>query len=621
MADLKKKISELNKIPSVAFTDEIEISRGASSWSATLQKVYELFGIASKMEQVPTAPDGNLSEFDDAGQVVDSSVPTSQILDNSDDIDAAEIAIVDLQTGKIDTVPTATEDNISVFDSEGEVKDSSVPILSIANLQEARVYTGEPTGFTNNENIGISYSSTTRKVTLTGTYQAFYQGSEVAELANGWESEAHADIEDNYFLLYNGTSFEFATGPVDFGNLFICYIQYNTQRMAIRETHGFMPRQTHAELHEVIGTYMSAGGDLTEYILDSNTVADRRPYVSNTTVNDEDLRSIIGSLTSGLYTHRYLTGASVRSLDPGQTDIINLSGSQPYWNENIGGVWQQSLFTANYYGAIFIVGIPTTSDAESQQFRYMFVQPQEIFSTLLEAQLVNPSGLTHGDSTALVSEFVFFSRVVIQYKSGNWQIKSVQKLTGTKIAQVATPAGDYLSTVAVDGETITGDGKTSNPLFATGVFYNIAKTFKAILGVENLLANQTFSFPKLGGLLSVFGMLETFLFGGQAHSGFNTEAFSAAITFDTIKGNNQEMAVTAATTIGITDSENSGEIRPGTYVFCLPIDSALSPTITVGASFGDPIGGGAFNLNDTEHNILTLLVSASGEKLYTITSN
>lgn len=321
--------------------------------------------------------------------------------------------------------------------------------------------TVEPTGFTNNSSINVSYDKTTRKITLTGTFNAYYKGILVTELVNNWVSEAHADIAGTYYLWYNGV-WNFTTTVWDFNALMVSVVQYNSHKLAMREPHGFMQWQSHKELHETIGTYLVSGGDLSNFTLNSTTVANRRPYISATVVADEDLQTTINALTTNLYTQRYLTGSAVRSLTTDQADMIALNGNIPYYNQNVGGVWQQTAMANNEYGAIFIVGIPVASDSDSQKYRYMFVQPQQV-GTLIEIQNLTPNNLTHGDTTSLVSEFVFFGKIIIGVSGNNWQIIQVDKLTGTKLAQTSSPTGNYLTSVTTD-TTLIGAGTPASPL-------------------------------------------------------------------------------------------------------------------------------------------------------------
>ena len=322
--------------------------------------------------------------------------------------------------------------------------------------------TKEPTGFTNNQNITVSYDSTTRKITLSGTFDAYYQGVRVRELIDGWVSQAHADVQGTYFLYYCDSGFVFSTTPWEFSCLQIAFVQYNSHIIGMREVHGFMPNSVHQELHSTLGTYKSSGGDFSDYTLNSNTATLRRPVVSNTVVADEDLLSTVLTLTSKLYTQRYLTGSAVRSFNMDQAEIVAVSGSQPYYNLNTGGTWSQALFANNSYGAVFVVAVPTTNDAGSQKYRYMFVQPQLNSASLSDIQSLTPNSLVHGTASTLVSEFVFIGKIIIRYTGGDWSITQVDKLEGTRIAQVSVNANG-LSIVSHD-TNFTGDGTTASPL-------------------------------------------------------------------------------------------------------------------------------------------------------------
>ncbi len=102
-------------------------------------------------------------------------------------------------------------------------------------------------------------------------------------------------------------------------------------------------------------------------------------------------------------------------------------------------------------------------------------------------------------------------------------------------------------------------------------------------------------------------------FDGQAHGGNHVQTFSASTTFDADNGNNQYMEVTGSTTIAITNE------LPGTYLFRLEINSTSNPTITIGASFGDPYDNSADLIDeDNDVNLITLVVDPNGVKEYTI---
>lgn len=419
-------------------------------------------------------------------------------------------------------------------------------------IETSRTITSEPTGFTNNKNITVSYNPTTRKVTLTGTFEAYYKGTKVEELTNGWESPAHADAAGNYYLCYKNGAISFTTTPWTYDCLHIAFVQRNSHNMAIREVHGFMPWQAHYEFHSTIGTYKTGGGTLSDYTPGVITATLRRPNVSDTTVQDEDLETTIPALTSKLYTQRYLTGVGVRTLVTDQPEIIPVTGNVPNYNQFTGGVWQQTPIPNNNYAAVFVVAVPVTADAGSQKFRYMFVQPQQV-GALTTIQALTPNNLVHGDTSALVSEFVFISKIIIQVSGSNWSIHSVQNLTGTQMNQVSSPAGNYLSIVHHDA-TLSGDGTVASPLSVIGgggggSWGSITGTLTDQLDLVAALATKEDAFTK--------------------NTAFNKNFGSTAGTVT--EGNDARLSDARTP---LTHTHNASDVNAGT------LDLARIPTIT-----------------------------------------
>jgi hypothetical protein len=325
----------------------------------------------------------------------------------------------------------------------------------------------EATGFTDPGSVVVTYDSATRKITLTGTVEAYWQSKKIPELVSGWVSEAHTATNGNWFLYYNGTAFVWSQTVWTFDMVQIAIINYGTTyKWGMREPHGVMQWQSHQELHQTIGCYLTAGGDLTGVTIGSSTAAERRPIVSATTIKDEDNPSSLPTLTSSLYTQFYLSGAGTSpSFNLDAADVVPLSGNNPYYNQYTGAVWQQTLMSNNSYQAIWLVAVATTADDTSQKYRYMWVQGQSEGS-LSVINALTPSSINLDGLGIIVPEFVFVSKVILKYIGGNWSVTSIEKLTGTKINQVATPAGSYLSIVSTD-TSLTGDGTSGNPLSAS----------------------------------------------------------------------------------------------------------------------------------------------------------
>jgi hypothetical protein len=324
----------------------------------------------------------------------------------------------------------------------------------------------EPTGFTDPDNIIVTYNSIARTITLTGTVNGYYRGNKITALTTGWVSSAHSVTNGQYLLVYDGSSFSWiAPASIDFSYILIAFANYGTSdKWATRECHGLMPWQDHKQFHEIDGTYKSIGGTLGDYTLSSTTVADRRPSVSSTTIKDEDLTTTNAALVAnGPYTQFYLSSTDTVNFDTTATDIVPLSGNQPYYNQFTGGSWQQTLMTNNYYTTIWLVAMPVSSDTESQAYRYFWVQGQEENFTLVAELALTTNSLNLGELLNLTPELVFIAKVIIRYQGGNWTFIDVRSIDGTRSSQTSSPQGNYLSVVETDA-TLTGNGTVSSPL-------------------------------------------------------------------------------------------------------------------------------------------------------------
>jgi hypothetical protein len=313
--------------------------------------------------------------------------------------------------------------------------------------------TKEPTGFFEPKNIIVTYDSTARTITLTGTVQGYWRGVQIPALVSGWVSPAHATGDNVFYLYYNGTSFVWSTTLWKYSELHIARVVIENSgavKIAFRECHGFQPAPSHHNDHQNIGTWRTDGTGLlpdTSYALDSTTPADRRPDINLCELHDEDLLSTLPALTSNLYSWWYRTGTDTVVIDNDHTEIINLSGDNPYWNENNGGTWQWSLFPNNHYGKIFIAAIPVTADTESQKYRFVFVPPQETHLTLAGAQAVDTLSVDLGGMIDEIKEVVFIAEIIIQYTAVNWVLKEVNPIFGSRASQV-TVVGSAAGLVA-----------------------------------------------------------------------------------------------------------------------------------------------------------------------------
>lgn len=343
------------------------------------------------------------------------------------------------------------------------------------SLSNVRTKTKEYTGFFEPENVVIAYDSTARTITLTGTVDAMWRGEKITALTSGWVSPAHDATNGTWFLYYNGTDFIWSNTVWTFDMLQIAFVKYETAyKFGLRECHGFMQSETHKNLHLDLGTKLDSGGDLSGYTLASKTNTNRRPLISQSFLRDEDLQSVLDALLTNSYTRFSLSGVGANVvLDTAQADIVSYTGSFTggtnevvYWNQFTGGAWQQTAMTNGQYQKIFVLAVPTTDDAGSKVFRYIFVQGQQVSTVLATIQAVQTSSVQLS-TLPNTPEYVFIAEIIIQFQTtgiDGWVITSVSKLSGTRFSQTSTPAGNYLSAVAVDTNNLSGDGTPGNPI-------------------------------------------------------------------------------------------------------------------------------------------------------------
>ena len=356
-------------------------------------------------------------------------------------------------------VTPSTFSNSSKWATKQDVINSSTDLVVKSITSDASADSKEPTGFVDGSTITTIYNSVARTVTLTGTVKGYFRGKQVPILTDGWTSAPHPATVDNYFLYYNGTDFIWSTTSWPFDMLQIVFVSKNG--FAIRETHSLMPWEVHKHLHQTVGTYLVSGGDMSNFTLSSTTAANRRPNISITTVNDEDLQSPIAALTDKAYTVRSLTGTGVSSVTINNAEIIPVVGSVPYFNFWNTTAWVQQAFPTNHYAAIFVIAVPVTEGSLS--YRYQFIQPQQTSSSLTAIQALVPANLNFGDAAETISEFVFIGKIIVRYTGGNWILISVEKTFGSRVSTVNVQ-GTYLSSVTTSGANLSGTGTASNPL-------------------------------------------------------------------------------------------------------------------------------------------------------------
>lgn len=338
--------------------------------------------------------------------------------------------------------------------------------------------TKEPTGFLEPENVVVTYDSSARTITLTGTVTAYYRGLVVSALTSGWVSSAHTNTTGHiYFLYYDGSSFAWSTDAFPgFDKLLIAWVTYGaSDKIGLRECHGMMPWQCHLADHWSKGTYRLSGGTVAGITLSSTTAAERRPSVSDCLIYDEDLPTTNTALAdNGPYTQFYLSSTGVETFAVDAADIVPLSAANPYYNSFSSPTWGQTLMPSNSVATVWLMAVPASADAASQKYRFLWVQPQWItqatnssagaLATARAAEAARtPGELNLGTLTSVIPELILIQRLTIQYTGGNWTIEASSALTGTRYQQSGTPSGNFLQGVTASSP-LTGTGTVADPL-------------------------------------------------------------------------------------------------------------------------------------------------------------
>lgn len=320
--------------------------------------------------------------------------------------------------------------------------------------------TKEPTGWLDPDATAAAttYDSATQKVTISGTHYYYWRG--VKKSVTNFVSTAHTNTvgHDYYLFSADGDTFIWQTDIIwDWTDVMLAEVHYETAfKYGTAETHGLMPHEAHEEFHQTIGTYKQSGGLLSSYVLASTTAAN---------VHDEDVEHVLAALTSKSYTQLTLLGANTTVLTTAQADIVPLLVNNPYYNSFTAPNWGQTLMANNSYMCVWLVAQPTTHDANSENYRFLWVQGQSN-GTLVSQQNLSPLDVSLGEFSDDAAEFIFCAKVIIRFQGGNWDLTSVTALTGNRSVQVGSPSGVYLSTVAVNG-SLTGDGTITSPLSAS----------------------------------------------------------------------------------------------------------------------------------------------------------
>jgi hypothetical protein len=375
---------------------------------------------------------------------------------------------------------------VDEFSKKLRTKDDQGTIFTYNGVTGERLDYME-SGFLDPENTVVSYNSSTRRITLTGPVEAYFNSQKVDTLVDGWVSDPHPEGSGTFFLYYNTNGFIWSTSPWSFKDLLIAFVFRDTANFCLRECHGLMPWQSHQHGHLNEGTFFVSGADFADFTLNSTTATQRRPNISATSIQDEDLRTNLPILDDKLFSQLFLTGSNTANMVADNSDIIPLTGTTIRYNRFTGSEWVQTNFPNNNYGKIFILAIPVTSDVECQKMRYVFVQPQTVNASLAIIQALVPASVNLGHISSALAEFVYIGEIIVRQQGGNWILVEINKIVGNRRTQVTLQSGIFLATVTTD-TTLTGEGTNSNPLSVVDNYFKKSDSIGPTYSITKFLA-------------------------------------------------------------------------------------------------------------------------------------
>lgn len=309
-------------------------------------------------------------------------------------------------------VADAINDGVTtIAPSQNAVYDALALKLNLDTITQTKGITG----FIDGSNIVVTYSHTNRTITLTGDLRYMWRGV-MYTLTSPWTSSAHTATNGRWFLYStDGSTFAWSNTGWMFSDLMVAAVGYNTSvdsTFAIRETHCTMDYWSHESIHTSVGTNRETGGTVTDgtYAFDTATDAAITPGFEAATLKDEDLFSTLPALTQGTYTLMYVNPSQAITYVVGATVPFTFTvGSYIQYNDTTAGTLVTGA-TGRFYN-VYQILTPATSDANSQRFRMLFLQPQAAYTSLSLAQAEDVRGLNLANLSNTSDEFVIYARI------------------------------------------------------------------------------------------------------------------------------------------------------------------------------------------------------------------
>jgi hypothetical protein len=186
--------------------------------------------------------------------------------------------------------------------------------------------------------------------------------------------------------------------------------------------------------------------------------------------------------------------------------------------------------------------VPVTSDADSQKYRRLLLQPQVEYTSLASAQAEDPRSLSLGTLTSLTSELVFNARITYNTQAGS---------NNTGKCKISTGGVTYITGSAMSQVSLGGFNTTS----AQNVLFTPAGTISATNvqeAIEEVVSDSALTFALASSFIAGAGALT-----GPA-SPLTIGTAAAAATTDFQAADTDLAAIAALTTNGLIERTGAG---------------------------------------------------------------
>ena len=336
----------------------------------------------------------------------------------------------------------------TVTDISGNATTTSPGLMSAADKDKSDgiIYPhGWPLDSAGNRLVSVSYSATTRKVTITalsgGTFDVWVRGVKYTE-SSPYVSAAHAATEGTWFFKRTASGWDWSQGQwnlhADTPTVYTYWSSLASYGFGFSELHSSnRDIGWHTEQHITAGTLLVSGGTLADYTLAHDTDADMQFSISSTTIADEDIIHSISPKASGPgFTIWYRSGVDGYWTWGEGVALPFLYGTYPKRNYDAGGGtgWTTAdisgLSNGNYvtYYLIATTAIDSTHG-------YILIPGQVEYTTLAAAQAETPSALAVGSIPFV--EFAPIAQLIFHAKSSfggtaKAELAYVAKLVGNR---------------------------------------------------------------------------------------------------------------------------------------------------------------------------------------------